>query len=214
MVSSVLALCLAASIRFAITYIKFTKNKKVFVGKRFNWLTLNHHILSFDVQRELSKVIKLPGEASRSLTLGCSEGYLHYVCVHGEDFSVWMLKDYSSSEWVLKYQVTLVDICQESYTDLTHYNVKRRLHLAFHEDLLFMPMDRCLFSYNFRSRKLQQLCYISMLQDLILSNPTVIPYSISLVAAGVFKEDQVMRTSQVVLRDVSSLKISKRKRTC
>ena len=112
------------------------------------------------------------------------------VCVHGEDFSVWMLKDCASSEWVLTYQVTLVDICQESYTDLTHCNVKRRLLLAFHEDLLFMPMDRCLFSYNFRSRKLQQLCSISMLQDLILSNPTVIPYSISLATAGVFKEDQ------------------------
>ena len=52
------------------------------------------------------------------------------VCVHGEDFSVWMLKDYSSSEWVLKYQVPLVDICQGSYTDLTHCNVKRRFLLA------------------------------------------------------------------------------------
>lgn len=191
------------------------KNNKVFVGKMFNWLTQNHHILSFDVERELSKVIKLPGEASSSLTLGCSEGYLHYVCVHGEDFSVWMLKDYASSKWVLKYQVTLVDICQESYTDLTHCNVKRRLLLAFHEDFLFMPMDRCLYSYNFRSRKLQQLCYISMLQDLILSNPTVIPYLISLTAAGVFKEDQSDENkSSEDPRDVSSLKISKRKRTC
>ena len=52
------------------------------------------------------------------------------MCVHGEDFSVWMLKDYSSSEWVLKYQVTLVDTCQGSYTDLTHCNVQRRLLLA------------------------------------------------------------------------------------
>ena len=54
-----------------------------------------------------------------------------------------------------------------------------------------------------------------MLQDSILSNPTVIPYSISLATAGVFKEDQSDENkSSGDLRDVSSLKISKRKRTC
>ncbi|KAK7861603.1 hypothetical protein CFP56_000277 [Quercus suber] len=113
----------------------------------FNWLTQNHHILSFDVKREISKVIKLPGEASSSLTQDIS-------------IIVWMLKDYASSEWVLKYQVTLVDICQESYADLTHCNETAAA-------LLYIYATR----FNF-------------------SNPTVIPYSISLASAGVFKEDQ------------------------
>ena len=52
------------------------------------------------------------------------------MCVCMAKILVCMLKDYSSSEWVLKYQLTLVDICQGSYADLTHCNVQRRLLLA------------------------------------------------------------------------------------
>ena len=126
------------------------KNKEFCVGKMFHWMTQNHHIFTFDVERELSRVIKLPGEASNSFTLGCSEGYLHYFGVYGQELSVWMLKDYFTSEWVLEYQLALLDIIsQESYGYFLRHSrfvTYPVVPLAYHEDLLFMRLAKSLLN--------------------------------------------------------------------
>uniref|UniRef100_A0A2N9JA45 F-box associated domain-containing protein n=1 Tax=Fagus sylvatica TaxID=28930 RepID=A0A2N9JA45_FAGSY len=177
----------------------------------------NHHILTFDVERELSRVIKLPGEASNSFTLVCSEGYLHYVGVHGQEFSVWMLKDYFSSEWVLKYQLALLDIIsQESYGYFLRHSSRFVTYpvvpLAYHEDVLFMRLAKSL-KYNFRSGKLKSLRFYMSTRLFDVWNPTVLLYSASL-AAACFKEDPSDEIkSSGDLSDALSLAIPKRKRT-
>jgi hypothetical protein len=154
--------------------------------------------LTFDVERELARVIKLPGEASNSFTLGCSEGYLHYFGVYGQEFSVWMLKDYFTSEWVLKYQLALLDIIsQESYGYfLRHSRFVTYLvvPLANHEDLLFMRLAKSLLKYNFRSGKLKSLRFYMSTRLFDVWNPTVLLYSASLgVALGKGKVSDRLR---------------------
>ena len=159
------------------------KNKEFCVGKMFHWMTQNHHIFTFDVERELSRVIKLPGEASNSFTLGCSEGYLHYFGVHGQEFSVWMLKDYFTSEWVLEYQLALLDIIsQESYGYFLRHSrfvTYPVVPLAYHEDVLFMRLAKSLLKYNFRSGKLKSLRFYMSTRLFDVCNPTVLLYSAS-----------------------------------
>uniref|UniRef100_A0A2N9JAD4 Uncharacterized protein n=1 Tax=Fagus sylvatica TaxID=28930 RepID=A0A2N9JAD4_FAGSY len=161
-----------------------------------------------------SKEVKL---RIRSL-LWCSEGYLHYVGVHGQEFSVWMLKDYFTSEWVLKYQLALLDIIsQESYGYFIRHSrfvTYPVVPLAYHEDVLFMRLAKSLLKYNFRSGKLKSLRFYMSTRLFDVWNPTVLLYSASLAAASVFKEDPSDEIkSSGDLSDALSLAIPKRNRT-
>ena len=68
--------------------------------------------------------------------------------MHGQEFSVWMLKDYFTSEWVLEYQLALLDIIsQESYGYFIRHSrfvTYPVIPLAYHEDVLFMRLAKSL----------------------------------------------------------------------
>ncbi|KAB1226958.1 hypothetical protein CJ030_MR1G022260 [Morella rubra] len=148
-------------------------NNKIFVGMTFHWLTDSHHIVAFDVERELSSVIKLLGSETQPclVCLGSSEGDLYYVASNDSEVSVWMLRDYFKSEWVLKHRLTKLDLwrkplgkldsswttrfTQEYLGTVTLREDKHECHfqlpLAFYEHVLYLHVDGWLFSFNFRT---------------------------------------------------------------
>ncbi|OMO54652.1 hypothetical protein CCACVL1_27692 [Corchorus capsularis] len=197
---------------------RIRKNNVIFVRNRFHWLTGEHHIITFDVETELSSVIKLPGRVMQlndldmgrgGICLGASSGFLHYVCSHPSEIRVWELKDYGeiSDEWVLKYNLNLnIDLVMEikerfglgchvleKFDELVKVEDETVANylfssLAYSEEVVFMKVDTVVFSYDFRSRELKERYYLVQFHGVPLTDPTVIPYTICLAAAGVLKE--------------------------
>lgn len=178
------------------------QNKVISVGHMFHWLTMAHYMITFDVEKELSAVIKLPGPELESVEcLGNSEGYLHCVTANLTEIQVWILKDYCKPEWTLKHKLDLVEFCR-GHTELNHLlpRLERRepetdtgvnlVALAFHEEILCMLVKpEKLFSYSFNTRKLSSHCTAFAVDDYFQRYPAI-PYSDSLTSINVPEGDQ------------------------
>jgi F-box interacting protein len=152
-------------------------NKMVFVNGRFHWLTLDHHIIIFHVDQELSQVMKLPGytpaddyKCSLDICVGESEGFFHYICAFQLELQVWMLKDYKKPSWVVKHSLPLlkfVDKCVDVFD--ARLSIPRNalnkffMLLAFHDEVLFMMTGSCVLSYDFRTEELCNHCGVGQL---------------------------------------------------
>ncbi|KAK3001732.1 hypothetical protein RJ639_022088 [Escallonia herrerae] len=148
-------------------------DKICFVNGRFHWLTWNHHVMTFDVEREAAQVMKLPGLTPYEsggwgigVCFGNSEGNFHHVCSYKFDVKIWMLTDYSEPNWVLKHKLPLIEFCRDYGSKVDTYSVLRDMEgrhpessandgfltLAFEDDVLFTIMGECIVAYNFRTR--------------------------------------------------------------
>ncbi|XP_047310253.1 F-box protein At5g49610-like [Impatiens glandulifera] len=181
-------------------------NKQVFVSGRFHWLTLNHHLITFQIKDEESGIIKLPGpemngEGHEGMCLGSSEGHLNYIVVNPSEIRIWVLISYEIPEWVLANRINLIQFCgqhlsqfpqlfsllqEQMENEETEANTTV-LPLAFDEDVIFMEIDWDLFSFNLKTGALKNHCCTFMMPCDVFLSPTVLPYSVNLAALNVFK---------------------------
>ncbi|GMY09410.1 F-box protein At3g26010-like [Fagus crenata] len=102
------------------------ENKHIHIRGRFYWLTKNQRIISFDVEQELSRVIKSlgPMRSNGGLTSAClgdTDRYLHYACADDSDLRVWMVKDHRKLDWVFKHQLNLNQFRMKRPSPVTDY---------------------------------------------------------------------------------------------
>ncbi|KAK3001733.1 hypothetical protein RJ639_022089 [Escallonia herrerae] len=117
-------------------------DKICFVNGRFHWLTWNHHVMTFDVEREAAQVMKLPG----------------LTPYESDEWGI----DYSEPNWVLKHKLPLIEFCRDYGSKVDIYSVLRHMEgcqpeccandgfltLAFEDDVLFTIMGECIVAYN------------------------------------------------------------------
>ncbi|KAG5558733.1 hypothetical protein RHGRI_008631 [Rhododendron griersonianum] len=125
-----------------------------------------------------------------AVCIGESEGKLHCVLITEFGVHVWALEDYLDLNWVCRYSITLDEMEAENSEFLC--NVQQRMvsgidtapwmdPLAFKDDLLLMRVATKIYLYNFGTRKMEELCTLSMLGPNSMLSPIVPPYSMSLV---------------------------------
>ncbi|XP_047318850.1 F-box protein At5g49610-like [Impatiens glandulifera] len=183
------------------------RNKSVFVHRIFHWLATNHHVITFDLEKEAVGVVNLPGpimegEGYHGVCIGSSGERLAYIVVHPLEFRVWILKDYGKSEWFLENRLPLDQFYEENKSLLRRQlfflltkdknNPETQTNgsvipLAFGGDVLYMVMNRFMYSYEFKTRDLKKWFFtIGMKCDMTLS-PTVVPYAANLIAMDFLK---------------------------
>ena len=174
------------------------KNKGIFAGGSLYWLTDGDQILMFDVQNELSWLVTVPiplvqFDSIPEMCIGESEGKLHYVLISEGGLHVWVLEDYLDFTWELKYSIALDEMEKENTEFLCNMQLESRMTvdttpwmdpLAFKDSLLFVRVMARIYSFNFETRKLEELCTLSMLGPNSMISPIVLPHSISLIPLG------------------------------
>ncbi|GMY22622.1 F-box protein At5g07610-like isoform X4 [Fagus crenata] len=176
------------------------QNKHIYFNGRFYWLTKNQHIITFEVEKELSGVITVPGpmvrkEGLRKVCLGETDGYLHYVCVDMSELRVWILTNPCQLNWVLKHQLNVDQFREESrdqhlhrvrtsneYRGPDHFALDT---LTFHDDVVYMVVQGRLCSYDFKTARQRSFFYGSYIQHYERLPPIVCPYSPTLATIGI-----------------------------
>ncbi|XP_047312101.1 F-box protein At5g49610-like [Impatiens glandulifera] len=197
------------------------RNKQVFVSGRFHWLTLNHHLITFQIKNEESGIIKLPGpemngEGYRGMCLGSSKGFLNYMVVHPSEIRIWALRSYEKPEWGLAKRINLIEFCglylsqfspqllpflqEQLENDETEANTSV-VPLAFNEDVIFMDIHWSLFSFNLKTSALKKHCCTYMMPCDVFLSPTVLPYSVNLAALNAFKGMGAGASTSTSIRD-------------
>ncbi|XP_077219590.1 F-box protein At5g07610-like [Tasmannia lanceolata] len=119
-------------------------------------------MVGMDLKEETCRRIEFPmGEDNYGL-LGTCRGCLHYAKCDNSRLRIWMLKDRYSSEWVLKHETSMKSLveklskpfCYHSYHHPSFYPI------GFHPDIEIFLLASCreLYSYNFVSRRLEEIC--------------------------------------------------------
>ncbi|KAA8541493.1 hypothetical protein F0562_025456 [Nyssa sinensis] len=176
------------------------KNKGISIGWVLYWLTDGDQVLMFDLEEELSWLVRVPILATEfnsipEMCIGESEGQLHYVLISEDGLQLWVLEDYLESKWALKYFIALNDM-EEENSELV-CNIQQRVAsrmtidmipwmdpLAFKDGLLLIRVSAKIFLYYFETRKMEELCSLSVLGSNSMFSPIVLPYSMSLVPLG------------------------------
>ncbi|XP_050283471.1 F-box protein At5g07610-like isoform X3 [Quercus robur] len=186
---------------FEVCYCKdeLYENKHIYVNGRFYWLTSNQNIITFEVDKELSGVITVPGPKwlDRDVRLAClgdSDGYLHYVCVDMSELRVWMLTDPCKSIWVLKHHINIDQFGEESRDRYLH-RVRNSPEMignyfvvdaqTFHDEVVYLSIRGRLCSYDFKTGRLRTFFYGSYLRHQTKVQATVLPYSPTLATIGI-----------------------------
>lgn len=173
-------------------------NNGISIGGMLHWLTDADHILTFDVENELSWLVVVPFPATKFfnsvpvMCIGESENRLHYVVVSEYGLQIWVLEDLFESVWALKYSVELETL--ELENSQSFLNLKQRVAhriefdmdpymdpLAFKDGILLMRVSNKIYLYHVESRKVEDLCSLLDLGPNSLVSPVVLPYSMSLV---------------------------------
>nr|KYP44865.1 F-box/kelch-repeat protein At3g17530 family [Cajanus cajan] len=142
-------------------YNNLVKNEGIYIRGVLHWLTDGDRVLTFDVEKELAWLVPVPVPAAEftavpEACIGESEGRLHYVVVSEQGFHVWnRVLERVNGPWVNP--------------------------LAFKDGFLLMKVCVSLYLYDVNNNKMVQACSIKDLRSLCMFNPTVLPYSLSLV---------------------------------
>lgn len=185
------------------------QHRGVFVNGRIHWLTFDHHIIVFEIERDLAHIIKLPGvtprkeiECRKGLCLGDSHDILHYVYIYDFAIKVWFLEAYDEPRWVLKHHLEFIDIIKEypSFFPLSLLKFQMQFidpedvpscetqpYLYF-DEVLYLERYDIVYSYNFQTRKLEKICTFCDLdvdtENKFIGHPRVIPFSVNLMTLG------------------------------
>ncbi|WVZ54436.1 hypothetical protein U9M48_005228, partial [Paspalum notatum var. saurae] len=125
-------------------------------------------LIGLGCQGETCRVIRWPADKHSSLNplfIGQSQGRLYCICGYkGEGFfyqsgiSVWVLESYDTQEWVLKHNVSFLEMFGKKEEDRVHfyYNV-----VAIHPDcnwvFLVQNCSRKLIAYDMGNKKVHAL---------------------------------------------------------
>ncbi|XP_073105554.1 F-box protein At5g49610-like [Elaeis guineensis] len=122
-----------------------------------------NQVLGVDPEGKICRRIELP-ESDGIECLGLSGGYLHYMLQSKDEIKVWMLKDYSHVEWVLKSCINIRAMLQNHgifETQNVHgISETQNIHiLEFHPDVdvVFLRIKQKIFSYHLNSGRLEEV---------------------------------------------------------
>ncbi|XP_047313933.1 F-box protein At5g49610-like isoform X3 [Impatiens glandulifera] len=183
------------------------RNKNVFVNGIFHWLATNHRVITFDLEKEAVGVVNLPGpimegKGYHGVCIGSSGERLAYIVVHPLEIRVWILKDHGKSEWFLENQLSLDQFYEENKSLLHRQlfllltkdtiNPETKTNgsvnpLAFGDDVLYMVMNRFMYSYEFKTRHLKKLFLMDGTKCDMSLSPTAVPYAANLIAMDFLK---------------------------
>ncbi|XP_047315405.1 putative F-box protein At1g47730 [Impatiens glandulifera] len=184
------------------------RNKTVCVKGVFYWLTTNHHVITFDMEKEVFGVVKLPGpamegEGFHGVCLGSSEECLVYVVVHPLEIRVWVLKN-DGKEWFMENRLNLIHFYERNKEMLSPHLLDMFLEyklndetqttaavlpLAFREGVLYMDLHWFMYSYEFKTGSLKKHFYTHDMKCEIFHSASVVPYGLNLAAMGFLKGD-------------------------
>ncbi|XP_028779050.1 F-box protein At5g07610-like [Neltuma alba] len=173
------------------------KKQGIYIGNVLYWLTDADHILTFNLDKELSLVISTPipsGEfkAIPEACIGEWKGILCYVMITENGLHVWYLEDYYEAKWELKFWKSLEDIERENpkfFCNLKNHVLRRAgLHqnpwmdpLSFKDGVLLMKVFVHVYFYDIEKNLMAEACKFQDLSTNSLPCPIVLPYSMSLV---------------------------------
>nr|TKW30875.1 hypothetical protein SEVIR_2G066700v2 [Setaria viridis] len=154
----------------------------VYIGKRGNGKvkveSLNFEIVAVDGQGKTCKIIYWPNKHlyHNAAFIGQSQGCLHCISGLGKEkaevgdfqftgLSIWVLEDYDAEEWVLKHNVSFLQLFgTKNYVSPFHYVV-----VAFHPDrnLVFFvdQWEHKLIAYDLDSREVCVLCTLGQVRS-------------------------------------------------
>lgn len=173
------------------------KKQGIYVGNVLHWLTDSDHILTFDLEKELSLVISPPipskeFKARHDACIGEWKGMLCYVVISEHGLHVWHLEDYYEPKWGLKFWKPLQDIERENpkfFSNLEN-QVLRRVGshqnpwmdpISFKDGVLLMKVFVDVYFYDIGKNLVVEVCNVQDLSTNSLPSPIVVPYSMSLV---------------------------------
>jgi hypothetical protein len=111
--------------------------------------TSSYSMLTVYIEGKVWKEIKMPNSYGL-VTVGQSQGYLHYWCVGNYQLSIWVLEDYGRANWTLKHTANILELFgKNDPADHKWFNV------AIHpdRDLIFLTGWEMTISYDMDSRK-------------------------------------------------------------
>lgn len=148
----------------------------IYAKGMLHWMSCKSpYILAFVVGEDCSLVLRLPGPTINTDTsgkcLGESEGCVHYVTSSTAAISVWVLVGYSSSEWKLKYRVSLHSLVRDSSLDPGQCSLLRGVSLedddsrnnpllevlAFKDEVLFMRVELVFYAFNLNLGRMERI---------------------------------------------------------
>lgn len=179
-----------------------SKNKGIYAKGFLHWLTDTDQILAFDIEKELSLLVSSPIPALEFFTsvpgtcIGESKGLLHFIMICEDGIIVWCLEDYFETKWMLKHSKRLQVIEEENpkmFLNLyKNMQQKRAAHmdpwmdpLAYKDEVLLMRVYSVIYFYHTETGKVVEVCKITSLGPNPYSDPSVLPYSWSLVPLNV-----------------------------
>ncbi|XP_022134806.1 F-box protein At5g07610-like [Momordica charantia] len=179
-----------------------SKNKGIYAKGTLHWLTDSDQILTFDTEKELSLLIPSPIPAMEvfinvpGTCIGESKGLLHFIMICEYGIIVWCLEDYFETKWMLKHSKRLQVIEEENpkmffklYNSTQHKVVKGMdpwiNPIAFKDEVLLMRVYGIFYSYHTETGKVVEVCSLNSLGPNPWADPSVLPYSLSLVPLDV-----------------------------
>lgn len=173
------------------------RNKSTFIGGSLYWLTDDEKILIFNLEQELSWLLRVPVPTTEFMCIpaGCigeSEGKLHYVAISAGGIHVWVLEDILEAKWEIKQTTSLNSLEAENPNFLCDLGERAALRgnsqmspwmdpMAFKDGWLLMKVSGRILMYHVESNKMKQVFTVAELESSSLFAAMVVPYSLSLV---------------------------------
>ncbi|KAH7529494.1 hypothetical protein FEM48_Zijuj05G0189900 [Ziziphus jujuba var. spinosa] len=172
------------------------RSQGIFIRGILHWLTDGDHIVTFNVDNELSWLVSIPVpdlvfKTTPQACIGESKGQLHYVMLSEEGLQVWCLEEYFESKWALDHSKSLKMIEAENtqfFCNLRELVIQKNCSdhpwmcpLAFKDGILLMRVGAKIFLYNLLTSNFKGVCSVTQLGPACMFWPTVLPYSMSLI---------------------------------
>lgn len=178
------------------------KSKGIYVKGVLHWLTDTDQILAFDTEKELSLLISSPIPSLEffinvpGTCIGESKGLLHFIMICEDGIIVWCLEDYFETKWMLKHSKPLQVIEEEN--PKMFFNLYKSMQqklvahmdpwmdpLGFKDEVLLMRVSSTIYFYHTETGKVVEVCSVTSLGPNPYVDPSVLPYSLSLVPLNV-----------------------------
>ncbi|CAN1224827.1 F-box protein At3g08750 [Linum grandiflorum] len=167
---------------------EFRDAKCVSVKGVLYWLSVEGEVLAFDVESEVAFVMSAPIPASefelKPVTcIGESNGVLQYIMVESMGLLIWGLDGpFYEEKWSIGFRKSLDDMANEHAGFKLYIRVTVWTDLlAFRDGILMLRAGNNFFLYNTATGGMDRVANVLELGARSLSNPTVLPYSMSLV---------------------------------
>uniref|UniRef100_K4A3F4 Uncharacterized protein n=2 Tax=Setaria italica TaxID=4555 RepID=K4A3F4_SETIT len=144
-------------------------------------------IVAVDGEGKTSRTMRWPEDRGHLLFIGQTQGHLHCISGHVDDsdhmneLSIWVLEDYGGEKWVLKHNVSVLQLFGKASCECDSYGVVE-IHPKCNMVFFFQYWNQKLISYDMDSKEVRDL-YTLVRDDYESIMPYVPYYGSSLALA-------------------------------